>query len=173
MSRAFAYVDWDDVKMRLKYTKPKKTTPWDEVQCAEGSEVTLTEASGYEEKLRCAVVKKYMNNKHTYPQGYIVKNDHWKNFWTGGNNARVGWPAARGEVIEGEGPKDLGIMMTSTRQFPVCMAQQVMKHVCLAKDFENAIMRDRVKRLADGFVKDGFNMKRLFAETAATCMGGN
>lgn len=171
MSRAFAYLDWDDARRRMVYSKPKADTAFDKVLCAQGAEVTLTADSTYEDKLRCSVAKKYMNNRDTYPAGYVVKDDKWKNFWTGGNNARVGWPAKKGDVISGEGPKSLGIMFTQTKAFPRCMAQQVMGHVCLATSFESQIIQDKLTRLSDSFVANNFDMKKLFAETAALCMG--
>jgi hypothetical protein len=171
MSRAFSYLDYNDTTKRVVFTKPKPETPFDQVKCATNPEITLTATSTYEEKLRCAVVTKYMNNKDSYPAGYVVTNDHWKNFWTGGNNARVGWPAKKGEVIEGDGPKALGLMFAQTKAFPRCMAQQVMQHVCLATDFESQVVKDKVARLAENFVVNNYNMKKLFAETAVMCMG--
>lgn len=171
LSRAFAYLDFDDDLRRMVFTKPRSDTDWDEVRCAANAEVTLSRGASYDDKLRCAVASKYLNNKDTYPAGYIVKNDHWKNFWTGGNNARIGWPAKKGDVIEGDGPKSLGIMITQTRAFPRCMAQKVMEHVCLATSFESQVMKDKLERLSGSFVAGGYNMKRLFAETAVMCMG--
>ncbi len=171
MSRAFAYLDFDDERRSMVYTRPTEATASEGVKCAEGSEVVLSPDSTFEDKLRCAVVKKYMNNKASYPEGYVVKNDQWKNFWTGGNNARVGWPAAKGQVIEGSGPKSLGLMFAQTKAFPRCMAKQVMAHVCLATDFESQIIKDKLDRLTEKFQAANFNMKSLFAETAVMCMG--
>lgn len=171
MSRAFAFLDFDDAARRVIFSKPKPDTPVDAVMCAVDAEVTLSANSSYEDKLHCAVAKKYTNNKDTFPGGYVVKNDNWKNLWTGGNNARVGWPAKKGDIITGTGPKQLGMMFAETKAFPRCMAQKVMAHVCLANSFESQIIKDKLTRLADDFVANKYNLKQLFADTAVMCMG--
>lgn len=171
MSRAFAYLDWDDQKHVVKFTKPLTTTPYDQVQCAVGAEITLSESSTFEQKLHCAVVKKYLNNKETYPAGYAVTSDRWMNQWTDNNNARAGWPASKGEKIYGAGPKDLGRMFAQSRAFPRCMAKRALQSVCFVTDFDNQVVKDKWARLTDNFVGGGYKMKGLFAETATLCAG--
>lgn len=171
MSRAFAYLDFDDDSQKVIYTKPRPETPFDQVRCAANAEITLGPLSSYEEKLRCAVVDKYLNNRDSYPSGYVVKDDKWKNFWTSGNNARVGWPGSHGEILKGEGPKALGVMFAQTKAFPRCIAEQVMSHVCLATSFASQEIKDKIERLSADFVANNFDLKRLFAATAVACMG--
>ena len=171
MSRAFAYLDWDDAKRVGKFTKPTDATPFDKVQCAEGAEITLSDGATLDQKLQCAVVKKFLNNKETYPAGYPVVNDKWMNQWTGNNNARAGWPAAKGEKIFGTGPKALGRMFAQSRYFPRCMAKRALASVCFVTDFENQVVKDKWAKLTDDFVANGYKMKGLFAETATMCAG--
>jgi hypothetical protein len=188
MSRAFAYVDWDDVARKIKFTKPLKTDPsvacpvrnnnnqpepalHSCIQCALNPEVTLSASSSYEDKLRCAVVTKYMNNKDTYANGYAVVNDHWMNQWTVGQNSRAGWPTKYGEKIYGDGPKQLGLMFAQSKQFARAMSKRVYQYVCLVNDFSNQVVEDKLTRLTDDFVKGGYKMKSLFAEAATQCMG--
>lgn len=176
MSRAFAYLDWDANARKLVFTKPREDTPFNEVQCARENnqlvaEVALNANSSYEDKLQCAVVEKYLNNKDTYPQGYVVKNDKWMNQWTTGHNARAGWGVKRGEKIFGTGPKQYGKMLAQSRDFARCMPQRALQRLCLIKDFENRVVQDKWDRLTTDFVKSGYKMKEMLAAAATMCMG--
>lgn len=171
LSRAFAYLDWDDVKRQIKFTRPLPETPYDKVQCAEGAEVALTDSSTYEQKLQCAVVKKFLNNKETYPSGYVVTSDKWMNQWTDNNNARAGWPVKKGDKVFGHGPKQFGMMIAQSKAFPKCMAKRALQSVCFVTDFDNQVVKDKWARLTESFVESGYKMKGLFAETAAVCAG--
>lgn len=179
LSRAFAYLDWNPTPGKLVFTKPLPETPWQTVRdtmCArEGNqlvaEVTLSAASTYDDKLQCAVAEKYLNNKDTYPEGYVVKSDKWMNQWTDGHNASAGWPVARGEKIFGTGPKEYGRMLAQSRQFARCMPQRALKHLCLITDFESRVVQDKWDRLTQDFVKNGYKMKELLAQAATMCLG--
>lgn len=176
LSRAFAYLDWDANARKLVFTKPLKDTPFDKVQCARENnqlvaEVTLNANSSYEDKLQCAVAEKYLNNKETYAEGYVVKNDNWMNQWTDGHNARAGWAVKRGEKIYGTGPKQYGRMLAQSREFARCMPQRALKHLCLVKDFENRVVQDKWERLTEDFVESGYKMKEMLAAAATMCLG--
>lgn len=171
LTPAFAYLDWNDDKQRLEFTKPLPSTPHDKTRCADQAEITLTLKSDYNEKLRCSVVKKYLNNKDSFPSGFVVTSDHWRNLWNRGSGARVGWPGDIGSPLEGHGPKAFGIMIAQTKAFPRCMVKQVMEHVCFATDFLSPQIKDKMERLTDDFISSEYNMKKLFAQTAVLCKG--
>ncbi len=171
LTPAFAYLDWNDTKARLEFTKPKPDTPHDKVRCAEQPEITLSVTSTYQDKLRCAVAKKYLNNKDSFASGYVVVDDHWRNLWNQGSGSRVGWPGEISSNLEGNGPKAFGTMLAQTKAFPRCMVKQVMEHVCFATDFLSPSIKDKLDRLTEDFIANNYNMKKLFAGTAVSCKG--
>lgn len=171
LRRAFAYLDWDDVNKKMLFTEPLTTTSYDKVQCAQGAEITLNANSTYADKRKCAVVKKYLNNKHEFPGGYAVEDDSWTNLWTDGQNARVGWPGKRGVAIEGKGPKAFGMMIASSKRFSQCMAQHVYKFICLRDNLDSVADKNNLVSLRDKFNESNQNMKSLFANTASVCRG--
>lgn len=171
LTPAFAYLDWNTTKARLEFTKPKQETAHDKVKCADQSEITLTANSTYQDKLRCAVAKKYLNNKDSFSSGFVVVDDHWRNLWNQGSGSRVGWPGDLGTKLEGDGPKAYGMMIAQTKAFPRCMVKQVMEHVCFATDFLSPTIKDKMDRLTEDFVTNSYNMKKLFASAAVSCKG--
>ncbi len=111
------------------------------------------------------VQEKMNKNNTTFPDGYVVTDDGWVNMWLTGQNARIGW---NGEAA-GNGANSYGKMLTATEEFPVCMAKRVKSVVCMQplKDIRN----EDVSMAADDFKGDNYNMKNLFARTAASCAG--
>ena len=111
------------------------------------------------------VADKMNKNPNTFADGFVVSDDGWINMWANGQNARLGWNGDQG----GTGATAFGKMLASTDEFPVCMAKRVKNAVCLTavKD----ISSDDVADEAAKFKADNFNMKNMFARTAATCMG--
>ncbi len=111
------------------------------------------------------VADKMNKNATTFADGYVVTDDSWVNMWTAGQNARIGWNGAQ----TGTGATSYGKMLTATDEFPVCMAKRVKNAVCLnpVKEIRNEDVQD----LAMQFKSDNYNMKNLFARTAAECMG--
>jgi hypothetical protein len=111
------------------------------------------------------VMDKMNKNATTFADGYVVTDDGWVNMWRTGQNARIGW---NGDA-SGNGATSYGRMVTSTDEFPVCMAKRVASLVCLVplKDVKTA----DVMAAAQEFRSDDYNMKNLFARTAATCAG--
>jgi hypothetical protein len=115
-----------------------------------------------------AVVPKFFNNSDVFPDGYVSKSDEFLNFWTKGQNARVGWAVgSEGEILRGNGPKAFGKMLSDTAQYSSCMAKTVYKTVCM-KDQE--LSDAGIQELTKAFVASGYKVKTLFTKAAASCM---
>jgi hypothetical protein len=115
---------------------------------------------------RNAVQPKYFRDANVFPFGYESLGDSWINYWRTGPNAFVGWngPGA------GAGAKSLGMELAQTRQFSECQVQNVFEKVCYRSPNGDAD-RQAVQNIANSFEANNRNMKRVFAETAAYCMG--
>jgi len=110
------------------------------------------------------VAAKNNRNADVFAAGFKVETDAWKNLWTEGNNASLGWGASK---QEGNGVKSLGEMLASTKMFPECMAKRVYKTVCL-KEGNSPSDQAAISKLAGEFSKS-FNMKELFKDAAVDC----
>jgi hypothetical protein len=134
MASAFAYYEWDDMDLRLAYT-------------------------------RGDVQAKYLINANTFPFGYITVDDHWVNYWRGGQNAALGW---RGATSDGFGARSLGLEVTASRAFAVCQVEKVFNQTCF-RPAESGADRAEIERVSNIFEAEGYSMKRVFAETALYC----
>jgi hypothetical protein len=117
---------------------------------------------------RGAVQGKYLINANTFPFGYTTVDDRWDNYWREGPNTALGWDAAL--PGGGFGPKSLGEEVAGSRAFSVCQVQKVFEHVCFRPP-NSAQDVAEIERIADVFEAQAYSMKRVFAETAAYCMG--
>lgn len=133
------------------------------------------------------VLHKYLINANSFPEGYITRDDSWENYWRVGKNADLGWgmntlSAPReggqppnvtdtnngGNYNSGNGPVSLGQEVASSEAFAVCQVERVYKHVCL----QDPISAHQAALVAiKNTFANGFNMKQVFVETAALCMG--
>ncbi len=116
---------------------------------------------------RGSVAPKHLINANTFPGGYVTVDDRWLNPWRVGPNSSLGW---EGPSASGNGPKSLGVEVASTRAFSECQVEKVFRRVCLRVP-ESAEDRLAVQTIADVFETENHSMKRVFAETAAHCMG--
>ncbi len=112
------------------------------------------------------VVVSKMNHNAIFPEGFITQDDGWVNLSSEGQNASIEWGALQG----GQGVRSLSSMYSETKEFHRCMAKQVWKTVCY-KPVSSALERNLVKKLADYYQEDNFNMKNLFLKTSLVCMG--
>ena len=110
-------------------------------------------------------VAKVNQNNDTFPNGATVEDDAWLNIWYEGANAEAGWSKT---IKSGNGPKSWGQAMADTEMFPKCMAKRVYKVVCLGDASTNSA-KATISTLSNQFKEDGYNMKKLFHNTAATC----
>jgi hypothetical protein len=127
---------------------------WDEAQ----ARVVFTRGS---------VQPKYLINANTFPGGYVTVDDSWLNLWRVGPNSSLGWRAVAGA---GNGPKTLGMEVAASRAFSECQVEKVFRRVCLRAP-ASAADRLAVQNMANAFDTGNRSMKRVFAETAAYCMG--
>ncbi len=116
---------------------------------------------------RGVVQPKYLINDNTFPFGFITTDNRWDNYWRSGPNAALGWD---GPAPGGYGAKSLGVEVASSRAFAVCQVEKAFQHVCFRPPNSDADLAE-VERVADVFQAGGYSMKRVFAETAAWCMG--
>lgn len=110
------------------------------------------------------VAPKY-NRNNVFPDGKITTSDSWINLWNQGQNAYIGWGAAR----TGNGAKSLGKMLSEATQVRNCLSEKVFKTVCYRNPVSEEDKRT-VARLATNFDKDK-NMKNLFISAAISCIG--
>ena len=125
------------------------------------------EATGSLKYTPGTVVDKYFHNNTTFPPGYVTGDDHWENRWRGGANSLMGWSGATSGA--GVGAKSLGAEIGASDQFAQCQVQKVFKSVCLRPPSDAA---DRAELGAlVGHFRQGYSLKKVFAETAVYCMG--
>ncbi len=113
-----------------------------------------------------AVQPKYLINSDNFRYGYVTPDDRWDNYWRQGQNANLGWgpeiPAA-----QRTGAKTLGQELAASEAFARCQGIKVYRAVCLSDPSES----DLTSLLAASGFKTNYNMKDLFANAAAACMG--
>ena len=101
-----------------------------------------------------------------------VTDDSFTNPWTTGQNASLGW----GGATSGNGANQWGQMIAGSKAFATCMATHVYQHVCMVtptslreKNLRDTLAKNFAKNIGDD---DRYNMKKLFAMTAAGCLPG-
>ena len=115
-----------------------------------------------------ATQPKYHINENTFKYGFVTPDDHWDNYWRSGQNELLGWDGSL--PGSGDGAKSLGIELASSEAFARCQVEKVFKTVCL-REPGNSLDRSRVDSITASFKADNYNMKTVFAETAAYCKG--
>jgi hypothetical protein len=116
---------------------------------------------------RGQVQPKFLINATNFPGGHVTTDDSWVNFWRVGPNSNLGWRGAGGS---GNGMQSLGVEVGNSRAFSECQVKKVFERVCL-RPAESAADVAEVSHIADVFEAQNYSMKRVFAETAAYCMG--
>ena len=117
-----------------------------------------------------AVQPKYFNNNTNFPAGFITPDDHWENRWRKGQNSLLGWsPSLSGS---GVGAKSLGDELANSDAFAQCQVEKVFKTVCFRAP-GNGADRGEVTRIVNVFRSNGYRLKQVFAEVAASpvCRG--
>ena len=114
------------------------------------------------------VQEKYFHNNLTFPDGFVTPDDQWHNYWRQGQNAALGW--SQSLPGEGSGAKSLGQEFAATDAFAQCQVQKVFKAVCL-RDPVDAQDRGEISTIATSFRNNNYNLRQVFAQSAAYCMG--
>lgn len=152
MTQAFAYYDYEydgDIETgRLIYNQVGETGDTSQVQ-------------------NTRVVPKFHINGTTFEQGYLTPDDSWDNYWRSGSNRRLGWDSNL--PGSGNGAKSLGREFANSDAFAQCQVKKVFRNVCL-RDPSDSDDRAAVNSMVSIF-KNGYNLKDVFAESAAYCKG--
>ena len=114
------------------------------------------------------VVKKMRHNETNFPYGYMVPDDKWDNFWRDGKNATLGWDQSL--TGSGSGAKTMGEELAHSQAFAQCQVEKVFRNVCL-RDVADSIDRAQVSTMVSSFEANNYNIKQVFAESAAYCKG--
>lgn len=111
---------------------------------------------------------KYHINATNFEYGYVTPDDGWDNYWRVGQNSTLGWdPALPGS---GSGAKSMGQELAHSEAFAQCQVQKVFRNVCL-RDPVDAADRAQIDSMTAMFEASEYQMKVVFAESAAYCMG--
>lgn len=115
-----------------------------------------------------SVQPKYLQNGDVFKFGFVTPNDDWDNYWRQGPNSLLGWDG--GLTGSGSGAKSMGQELAHSAAFARCQVQKVFKAVCL-RDPGDSTDRAQIDSMVGLFAVNGYQMKRVFAESAAYCRG--
>lgn len=154
LAQAFAYYDYEyDV---------------DVDPTGENGSISYNDAGEVDPDTGTRVESKYFNNANNFEPGFQTPNDNWDNYWRNGPNATLGWDAAL--PGSGAGAKSLGEELSNSTAFAQCQVEKVFTNVCLRSPKDTAD-RTEVATMVSSFRSGGYNLRRVFAESAAYCMG--
>jgi hypothetical protein len=117
------------------------------------------------------VQPKYLINSDNFKPGFVTPDDAWENRMRlpGRNDANVlGWAAGPGQ---GNGAKTLGQELANSGAFAQCQAEKAYRKVCFRSPTTGP-EHTRVGEIANNFKNGGGSLRRVFAQTAASCAGG-
>ncbi|NOY61732.1 MAG: hypothetical protein GXP10_01035 [Gammaproteobacteria bacterium] len=146
LTQALAYYDYDETAGRILYNDVGAVDP----------------ISGGR------VQGKYRINASNFEPGFITENDNWDNYWRNGPNALLGWNESL--PSSGSGAKSMGNELANSEAFARCQVKKVFKNVCF-RDAGNGTDRSQIDAMTASFKANNYSLKRVFAETAAYCMG--
>jgi hypothetical protein len=124
------------------------------------------EATGQVEFTNGSVQPKYHINSTNFEYGYRTPDDSWENYWREGPNAGLGWSDSL--PGSGDGAASMGQELANSEAFAQCQVEKVYEQVCLQEPINH---NGALQTLTNNFMSTGYNMKNLFAEVAALCMG--
>lgn len=114
------------------------------------------------------VKAKYLINASHFPYGFVTPNDQWQNYWREGINQKLGWdPSLSGK---GAGMKSFGQEIANSQTFAQCQVKKVFENVCLRQAESNADLA-QINNITESFKQNSYQLKRVFAEVGAYCMG--
>lgn len=122
------------------------------------------------------VQAKNLINADNFKPGFIVPDDSWINYWRQGKNSLLGWnstPLSQ-STGKGAGAKSMAQELAYSDQFARCQVEKVFQAVCL-RPAGNTADRSAVNSIIANFKlpfqSAGYELKQVFAETAAYCKG--
>lgn len=160
MAQAFAYYDYVD--------------PDEDPTTDDGAiDYNTTAEPNPELEIDTRVNPKYHINANNFPHGFVTPDDSWDNYWREGSNSAIGWNwGGDSPTGSGNGAKTMGRELANSYAFAQCQVTKVFESVCLRTP-EDANDIQHVTDTTDNFQLSGFNLKRVFAETADYCDGVN
>jgi hypothetical protein len=126
------------------------------------------DATGAIEYTAGNVQPKYFNNDLNFPQGFRTPDDSWTNYWRTGQNRYLGFYGP--DNGEGIGAQSLGRELAHSDAFAQCQVRKVFKAVCL-REPETTTDHANFDQFVTNFASSGYQMKKVFADTAGYCMG--
>ena len=114
------------------------------------------------------VQPKYLINATNFINGFVTPDDRWDNYWRSGTNALLGWDSSL--PGSGNGAKSMGIELANSDAFASCQVKKVFRTVCFRDPVDTAD-RNQINSITSSFKTSNYNMKQVFAKTAAYCMG--
>jgi hypothetical protein len=114
------------------------------------------------------VQPKYLINSDNFKYGYVTQDDGWSNYWREGQNSVLGFSSSL--PGSGNGAKTMGEELANSDQFARCQVEKVFRTVCLRPPVDQAD-RNKVNSIISLFRGSGYQMKEVFAQTAAYCRG--
>lgn len=111
---------------------------------------------------------KYLINSGSFSFGYVTPDDHWDNYWRNGPNQLLGWDSSL--AGSGSGAKSMAQELANSEAFAQCQVKKVFRNVCL-RDPVDSTDRNQIDSMVSSFESHQYNLKQVFAESAAYCMG--
>jgi len=122
------------------------------------------------------VQPKNLINSDNFKPGFIVPDNSWINYWRKGKNSLLGWDASLPGSGGGSGAASaMAKELAHSEKFARCQVEKVFKAVCL-RPAGNTADRAAVDSILANFKlpfkkSTGYELKRVFAETAVYCKG--
>ena len=110
-----------------------------------------------------SVQPKYLINADTFKYGFVTTDDRWDNYWREGPNSLLGWDTSL--PGSGNGAKSMGRELANSDIFASCQVKKVYRTVC----FREPTVSELTSTTSS--FKAGYNLKQVFAQAAADCMG--
>jgi hypothetical protein len=143
MAQAFAYYDFDET-------------------AAGGGRLVYTPGQ---------VQPKYLINSDNFKPGFVTPDDSWENRWRlPGHNTLLKWAGQDDQIRRGNGAKSLGQELANSEAFAQCQVEKVFRTVCLRSP-SDADDHTKVGQIVAAFQNSTYNLKTVFAQTAAYCAG--
>ena len=114
------------------------------------------------------VQPKYTINATNFAFGFVTPDDSWVNHWRQGPNTVLGWSASL--PGSGNGAASLGMELASSSTFAQCQVTKVFQAVCFRAPQSSADLAT-VSALTSSFTSGGYNLKKVFQQSAAACPG--
>ena len=159
-------------KLSLQPSALYKTLNGDQNQLDLNGQITYNSEGDIDPETGTRVQAKYHFNSATFPYGFVTPDARWDNFWRDGiNKLLLGWDTNNeGLPSGGDGAKSMGRELANSDAFAQCHVIHAFKSTCLREPQDQADI-DEVNRIKGILKSNSYNMKRVFAETAAYCAG--